>query len=828
MTPLNRHSGEPRIRVRGRRRTPGFSESSGRPKNPLRLLLILFGVACMFVNSRTPCYSSYEPLDRSVNADSSLHCKPTFKREPTTGRAGRPNARYQLQERYVQVLRAEKRTRRLDGYLKRTRESAERGEAEGQYRLGLSYDVGRLVSRNHEEAAKWYKKAADQGHPKAQVYLGLAYEYGQGVTKDLEQAANWYLKSAELGFPRGQYRAGRMYDLGFGVAKDRAQAVKWYEKAAAQGNKAAHRRLARLGVTVTHRSVRKRRDKRPQAVRQDRSRRSTRRDMRRGWNVEPIQKRAEEGDENSQYRLGLLYEKGYLGLARDTDDAAKWYRKAAEQGHRIAKLRLTRLEAKLDSTRDRVNRETEKPLEKSDFWEVLQRYEEAAEKGDVSAQYQLGRLYENASDEDQDYKQAAKWYRRAAGKGHAESQFSLGWMYEQGKGVEKDYREAFKWYSAAAEKGYSAAHTGLGLMYEVGKGVPKNLEESIKRYSKAAEKGNKRAQKRLAMLGKGTEPDAQKGDSEASRKRVEQQARAGSAEARHKLGHVYYFGRGVDRNLKEAAGLYTKAAEKGLADSQYMLGHMYENGLGVDKDPGLAIKWYKRAAKKGHAQAQTRLGTKYQRGEGVSRNYKEAIGWYTRAAQNNDPIAQASLGLLCEVGRGLSRDYAAAVKWYTKAAEKGHADVQFLLARMYETGRGAPKDEKAAVKWFKESAERGYASARDHLRKINDTRKAEKAAAVRRPRSRDGRDGTDRTREYRDRRRELSKRMASRLEAYFERLEEKGGDMKTLEKWERRLQSRSDRFEKADLERLMARLHQLKARAGKSSEKPATIGSPEK
>ena len=51
-------------------------------------------------------------------------------------------------------------------------------------------------------------------------------------------------------------------------------------------------------------------------------------------------KKAEAGDANEQFHLGLHYEQGQLGLPKDIFEAAKWYRKATEQGHAGAQLYL--------------------------------------------------------------------------------------------------------------------------------------------------------------------------------------------------------------------------------------------------------------------------------------------------------------------------------------------------------------------------------------------------------------------------------------------------------------------------------------------------------
>jgi hypothetical protein len=63
------------------------------------------------------------------------------------------------------------------------------------------YMLGRGVSKDEGEAAKWIRKAADQGLAMAQYNLGSMYENGQGVTKDKNLAIEWYRKAALQGYP---------------------------------------------------------------------------------------------------------------------------------------------------------------------------------------------------------------------------------------------------------------------------------------------------------------------------------------------------------------------------------------------------------------------------------------------------------------------------------------------------------------------------------------------------------------------------------------------------------------------------------------------------
>jgi len=43
-------------------------------------------------------------------------------------------------------------------------------------------------------------------------------------------------------------------------------------------------------------------------------------------------KKAETGDANAQFNLGVMYDNG-MGVPKDDAEAAKWYRKAADQGN---------------------------------------------------------------------------------------------------------------------------------------------------------------------------------------------------------------------------------------------------------------------------------------------------------------------------------------------------------------------------------------------------------------------------------------------------------------------------------------------------------------
>src|SRR3954463_7238552 len=76
-------------------------------------------------------------------------------------------------------------------------------------------------------------------------------------------------------------------------------------------------------------------------------------------------------------------------------------------------------------------------------------------------------------------------------------------------------------------------------------------------------------------------------------------AKAGNADAQHLLGLMYYMGRGVPRDYKQAFTWHHKAALQGKADAQYVVGAMYYTGNAVPQDQKQAVAWFRKAAEQG-------------------------------------------------------------------------------------------------------------------------------------------------------------------------------------------------------------------------------------
>jgi TPR repeat protein len=85
-----------------------------------------------------------------------------------------------------------------------------------------------------------------------------------------------------------------------------------------------------------------------------------------------------------------------------------------------------------------------------------------------------------------------------------------------------------------------------------------------------------------------------------------------------------------------AAKLFKPLADKGNSIAQFKLATMYYSGKGVPKNIKEALRLYRLSAEQGHVVAQSNLATMYYLGEGVSRDFVLAHMWKNIAATNSE------------------------------------------------------------------------------------------------------------------------------------------------------------------------------------------------
>ena len=259
-----------------------------------------------------------------------------------------------------------------------------------------------------------------------------------------------------------------------------------------------------------------------------------------------FRKAAEDGHADAQYGLGTFYLIGN-GVAQNTEEAWRWFSKAAGQGHAEAKEELDWIKKLKEHTKEGIQ-QVEDP-------------EEQDEVEDPEEQDALGMAYLNGEGVEQDDEEAVKWFRKAAEQGYPIAEFHLGMRYYDGRGVEKNLTDAFKWISEALEQGIesSKAQSILGQAYFFGEGTAQNFTEAVKWLRKASYIITSEEEEAINIESLKKDGDAQ-----------------------FYMGWCYLTGNGVTKNIKNASHMFIAAASRNENHSLRVLKSIRQEGNSLE------------------------------------------------------------------------------------------------------------------------------------------------------------------------------------------------------------------------------------------------------
>ncbi|KTC85900.1 tetratricopeptide repeat protein [Legionella drozanskii] len=276
---------------------------------------------------------------------------------------------------------------------------------------------------NMQQAREIYQYLAEKGDKEGQVKLGYLYDTGLGGQLDRELAAKWYLASAEQGQPIAQFLLGQLYQLGrIGKEPNYAEAKKWYAAAQAAYPKAAVA-LGFIYDTVEDNYLKA---------------------------LESYQLAAQKGDAVGEYDLGLIYEKG-KGLPVDYAKAQALFTKSSDKGYseamtQLAGMYFNGLGAERNEQKALQLYKQAAALgdpdalyqlgllsetgvaTKLDFPSAVTYYQEAAAKGNDTAKLALARIYQYGLGVSQDNEQAKQLYGELAANNNGYAQYQLAVM----------------------------------------------------------------------------------------------------------------------------------------------------------------------------------------------------------------------------------------------------------------------------------------------------------------------------------------------------------------------------------------------------------------
>ena len=145
--------------------------------------------------------------------------------------------------------------------------------------------------------------------------------------------------------------------------------------------------------------------------------------------------KAEMGDADSQYTLGMQYKNGQSGRDQNDDKAQKWLTSAAEQyilnESSLPPSSLANLSILYGQGLGGLEKDSSK---------AHKLLSSAAHGGDMGAQLRYGMSYEEGKYLEKDISKAKHWYTKAAKQGHFYAPYKLGMLASSGLYVEGDQR----------------------------------------------------------------------------------------------------------------------------------------------------------------------------------------------------------------------------------------------------------------------------------------------------------------------------------------------------------------------------------------------------
>ncbi|MCX4354815.1 MAG: relaxase MobL [Oscillospiraceae bacterium] len=253
---------------------------------------------------------------------------------------------------------------------------------------------------------------------------------------------------------------------------------------------------------------------------------------------------------------------------------------------------------------------------KQNVSKALELFHAEAERGNILALHDLGKMYRNGLLGDENIPKADEYFQKAlqgflALEPTAKClkpyvQYRIGKMFALGLGTEQDYTKAFGWFEKSAA-GNKFAQYSLGSLYFYGNGVAQNFEKAFEYYRLSADQDN--------------------------------------AYACYEVAKMFRDGIGVEKNSEQAEMYFPKAYNGFLKIAQdnpddkilYRLGVMTFSGTGCDTDRELGIEYIKKSAELGNEYAQAFL---------------ENSNRYVQTAAQN-----AVISMLFSFGRLISDDY---------------------------------------------------------------------------------------------------------------------------------------------------------------------------
>lgn len=182
------------------------------------------------------------------------------------------------------------------------------------------------------------------------------------------------------------------------------------------------------------------------------------------------------------------------------------------------------------------------------------------------------------------------------------------------------------------------------------------------------------------------------------------------------LGEIYYYGKGVSKDIPKAVELYNRGAKAGWSLAQNALADHHRCKLGKEPDLKIAFDLYEQASNQDYTEADYNLGFCLHYGKGVKKDLIKAFSLFEKAAAQGHTQAEAAVGTCIAHGHGTGINQKVADEYFRKAAEKGNGLALFNLGISHEKSASI-EDKIKAVEYFLLATFLGYKNSKDHLKR---------------------------------------------------------------------------------------------------------------
>ncbi|SEQ47005.1 Sel1 repeat-containing protein [Virgibacillus subterraneus] len=602
------------------------------------------------------------------------------------------------------------------------RELADTGNQQAQKEIGDIYFEGKLGTSNLKEALKWYTLAAENDYFIAKEKMDITkYKLAhQHLETDEEQLNGLQLlqELADTGNQQAQIEIGDIYFEGKLVRSNLKEALKWYTLAAENNCSIAIERKKYLFLLLeatnnnpeAQYQVWEKYRKEPSQILLDKK------------PLEWLLLSAENGYEQAQLTAGE-----YLLDNQNVLDGLKWLRVVGKKGNWVAQTRLANY---YENSNDRR--------------EFIKWYTRLAETGDELAQFKLVEYYE----ENEETNEALRWYTVLAERGNISAQYKLGEYHFNNNPLSiESLIESLKWLEILTKNGGSAKNLIPKVFNSLAENIIKNnpnpLEEIIRLYKNKVGRTNLNEMQSSNNYNLAQQYLDTKDEQSIGLELLQELAGNGDQNAQLEVGHIYYDGRIIKRNVRKALKWYVLAGIQGVREAQYLVAKInyYGQIRESDNNKEVAYEWYKLVSSTGHLKSklmcqiilaekgdrnvQFQLGKSYEEGLLGETNFEEAIAWYKEAADRGHNKAQWKVNNhFYKIGMDYYRDNFSNVEenkkkafyFFKNAAKFGNKEAQYFVGKMLREGDGVEINKSESLKWLEMAASNGSKKAKLMIR----------------------------------------------------------------------------------------------------------------